>query len=31
MLWLPVALIGISEAAKPTKLEYALQSDLDAV
>jgi hypothetical protein len=31
MLWLPVALIGIAEAAKTPKPDYALQSDLDVV
>jgi hypothetical protein len=31
VLWLPVALIGIAEAAKTPKPVYALQSDLDVV
>jgi hypothetical protein len=31
VLFLPVTAIGIANAAKPTKPEYALQSDLEAV
>ena len=31
VFFLPVALIGIAEATKSPKPEYALQSDLDAV
>jgi uncharacterized protein (DUF934 family) len=31
VLFLPVTAIGIAEAAKPSKSEYALQSDLEVV